>query len=127
VEFLQQFQCEWMIGSAKANGLLPGRDVVGDYRGFGDNQREWARPELQGETMGSQRPIGGKFFGGLKVGNVHDERISRRPPFGPEDFFNRGWISGISAQAINCFSRKRDQPAALEDLDSFGDVVAHVS
>ena len=101
-----------MRGHAHRDGVEPGQCKIGDLaiRLFGEHERQRSGPECGrqpfggvGEDAGSARGVG--------AGDVRDQRIESRPPFGRIEARDGLTITGIGAQPVNGFSRERDQPA----------------
>ena len=55
-----------------------------------------------------------KGVGVGRIGDVDDQRVIRRPAFGPEDLCDRRIIVGTRSQAVDSLGRKGDQFAGCQ-------------
>ena len=78
------------------------------------HQRQRAGPEAGGQRAGLGREDG-EALGGGEVGDVHDERVERRPPLGGEDAGHGAVAPRVGAEAVDGLGRKGDELARAQE------------
>src|SRR5207248_314558 len=87
-------------------------------------QGERAGPAL-GEPLGLWRPPADVAARGLRVVQVDDQRVGRRPALGGEDAANGELVVGVGAEAVDGLGGKGDQASASQYFDRALNVGAH--
>jgi len=101
--------------------LTPGHVVPGAGPPRHD-ERQRARPELPGEPAGISGDLAGPALERLEAGDVHDERVVRRPPLRGVDAGDGRGVLGVRREAVDRLRRHAHEPAATEGGDGGRDV-----
>ncbi len=117
-----------MVGRPHGDRVQPRPGEVADRGSVRDrrHQRQGARPEGLGETLGA-RVEGGDGQGGLQASDMGDQGIELRPALGLEHLGRGARIAGVAGQAIDGLGRQDGQLAAQKGADGGVDVSAHAA
>jgi len=111
-----QFERNRMRGHAHADEGA----ACGDCDGHGwrsrQQQSEGTGPEGLHQAAGGGRDFGNDLVEHLRLRNVHDDRIPRRPLFGGENAFHGLSVKSVGAESVHRLRRQRNQAAGSQDL-----------
>jgi hypothetical protein len=100
-EGLEELEGEGVVGHPQAHGVLAAGDDVRHLVAALEDQGERSGPEGAGERDGFLGNAGGPVRQGLGVGQMDDQRVVGRTPFGGEDLGRGLRVEGVGAQAID--------------------------
>ena len=114
-DLLQQAPCGFMSGHPHGQRRQSGSDQPGHAVAIPQRQNQGQRsgPEGAGEHFGPIIPFH-QLLRCLYGRNMCDQWVETRPPLGRIDPGDGLAIAGITAQAIDGFGRKRDQPTGAQ-------------
>jgi hypothetical protein len=114
-------QSDGVIWAAHGHGVAASRNDSRHRVGAGQYQCQWAGPEAFGQALGQIWHLAGHSWELLGTGDMHDERVIGRSPFGHKNTGDSGVVEGIGSQTVYGLSGECHQSTLANDLRGLGD------